>query len=1093
MKDIFFSRETWRLGGTGRLEGIFTMFAGGRDLTAEFSSDDARVNDLEFQDLHGALNWTQTRLAVLHAEARVLGGRTRFDYSLAPLGSPTGSMASFSADYADIDVFDLDRLMSLRGLRLAGLASGHVTLQWPNGKFATGRRGTGRTRITAPEGITLASMELPPTARPPAPEVRPFDGNRRTGPLMVGGDLHYRFDPAATAFENSWVATTHSYIGFGGRMLRDGTSQFPFHVTSHDWQESDRLLASIMTAMSGQTGAVEVGGRGTFDGVMTGSFSAPRITGTFAGEQMRVWDVTWGRGRADLVIEGGYVNITNSLIGDATGSSIVADGRYSLGFRKDDKEEIRARVKLSNWPLADLQHAFELDDWPMAGTIGAADLDLTGQYRAMFGTGTLRIDRGRAWDEPFDVATGALELEGTGLRVSRIDVRKGPGIAHGAARIGWDGTYAFNAEGDGMPVELLETIKIEQAPLSGQLKFKVAGAGEFERPTYTFEGSVDDLFVGSEGIGSLSGRFTVANEVMTVERLVAASSRLQVLGTGTIALDTDYTSDVRLRFSETALHPYLKFVLTDDISPYTRMVVGGALAVRGPLGRPKALSVDATIDDATVTLYDYDLKNDGPLALRFSEGLFRAEAFKLRGNGTDLALSGGGDVTARTLNMTATGQSNLAILQLFPEFSGVTLSGAATLNARLTGSFDTPRFSGDAVLAGGRIRPVGSPHSLDNVNGRIEFGANAITLDGVTGRIGNGDIDFYGSIPLDGYSLVRYDLTAQGRSMRLRYPEGFTSTVDMDLALTGPIDAPRLTGAIDVLRVALIATGGGAANPFGLAVGGVSVASTVAPSVSSLPLALDLRVTAEPMPFIDTPAVRIEGRGALAVRGTYDRPSVTGTIDVLGGEANILGNRYVVREGEISFRNPDVIDPIFNVAAEARLRVNRETVVVNVGLTGTLSRFIPTVESDPWLPTSDIYSLLAGATPDLDTAEQRALGSSEQLKQQLVQTLGAVLITIPLTSRVGSAVQQTGALDTVQITPVLTAETAFQQINTGARITLGKRISPRVVLTYTQTTGGGPQEQVIFLEYDQSDRMSWVLSRNQDRTFALDFRVRYVF
>jgi hypothetical protein len=34
---------------------------------------------------------------------------------------------------------------------------------------------------------------------------------------------------------------------------------------------------------------------------------------------------------------------------------------------------------------------------------------------------------------------------------------------------------------------------------------------------------------------------------------------------------------------------------------------------------------------------------------------------------------------------------------------------------------------------------------------------------------------------------------------------------------------------------------------------------------------------------------------------------------------------------------------------------------------------------------------------------------------------------------------------------------------------------------------------VILLEYDQSDRLSWVLTQNEDRTYALDVRVRYVF
>jgi hypothetical protein len=49
-----------------------------------------------------------------------------------------------------------------------------------------------------------------------------------------------------------------------------------------------------------------------------------------------------------------------------------------------------------------------------------------------------------------------------------------------------------------------------------------------------------------------------------------------------------------------------------------------------------------------------------------------------------------------------------------------------------------------------------------------------------------------------------------------------------------------------------------------------------------------------------------------------------------------------------------------------------------------------------------------------------------------------------------------------------------------------------VFLTYSRTLNAA-QEEIILLEYDQSDRLSWVLSRNEDRTFALDFRLRYVF
>ena len=65
-------------------------------------------------------------------------------------------------------------------------------------------------------------------------------------------------------------------------------------------------------------------------------------------------------------------------------------------------------------------------------------------------------------------------------------------------------------------------------------------------------------------------------------------------------------------------------------------------------------------------------------------------------------------------------------------------------------------------------------------------------------------------------------------------------------------------------------------------------------------------------------------------------------------------------------------------------------------------------------------------------------------------------------------------------------------LQAGARLTVGKRISSRAFLTYARSLRGLHHE-VILLEYDQSDRLSWIISRNEDRSFALDFRVRHSF
>ncbi len=172
-------------------------------------------------------------------------------------------------------------------------------------------------------------------------------------------------------------------------------------MSSLDWQESDRVLAGIMTAFGSPTGAVPMGGYGEFDGVLLEAFKRPRIQGSLKGERFRAWDVVWGTGRADLAIENSYVFVANATLTDGD-SEIRADGQFSLGFpRRDGGDEIDARVRVTRRPLVDLRHAFSLDDYPIEGTV-SGEYQLYGKYQTPFGFGRLNIEEGTAYGETFD-------------------------------------------------------------------------------------------------------------------------------------------------------------------------------------------------------------------------------------------------------------------------------------------------------------------------------------------------------------------------------------------------------------------------------------------------------------------------------------------------------------------------------------------------------------------------------------------------------------------------------------------------------------------------------------------------------------------
>src|SRR5439155_8350723 len=108
--------------------------------------------------------------------------------------------------------------------------------------------------------------------------------------LPITGDVTYRYGPDSVSVETGRFATDQTNVSFGGRTSWGDQSSFHFHVTSSDWQESDEVLAGILTDFGSRTSPVSFGGRGEFDGDMTGPIRRPRVEGVFTGEDLRAWD-----------------------------------------------------------------------------------------------------------------------------------------------------------------------------------------------------------------------------------------------------------------------------------------------------------------------------------------------------------------------------------------------------------------------------------------------------------------------------------------------------------------------------------------------------------------------------------------------------------------------------------------------------------------------------------------------------------------------------------------------------------------------------------------------------------------------------------
>jgi len=1106
MREIWWAKETFSLDGQARFKGQFHIFKDGRELKGDFWSDQAHLNQFVFPELRGSLVWTRDLFEVKPARAQFYGGTMSFTYRMAPLGKPTPGTARFDVTYTDVDLAVFSDAMAFDGLRLAGLATGHNLLEWPLGHFPD-RTGFGDVTSVPPSGVALQGRALPAVLPEPSYAHVYGDPFPPLGHVPIGGALHYQFGPEWIDLAPSRIATPSTFVEFQGRTAFGQRSIIPFHVTSARWQESDRVLAGIMTAFGSSTRPVEMDGAGTFDGVLLNAFRAPRIEGQFAARRMRAWDVEWGAGSSQIVVENSYLDVKDAVVRNGRGE-LRASGRFSLGYpRKDKGEQLDARITATNWSLADLRHAFAMDRYPLHGDL-TGEFHLYGAYTGPHGVGRVTIAPATAYDERLASASASLRFIGTGVWFDGIEIHKGTGTIRGAALAEWEGTYSFTADGQRIPVESIDVLAFPQAPLTGLFEFSAGGSGSFAYPTYDVDAKFRDLFVKDEGIGEVKGTIAMRGDDMNFS-FEAGSPRLQVSGTGKILLVGDYPGDVTLQVSDTSLDPYAR-LFSDRFSPFASAIASGTVRIGGTLANIEGLAATARIEKLDLRLFDYALTNSRPIDVGFDQQVLRirpvgctprsssGDCWLLTGDNTNLGLSGDIDLRTRTIDLHADGAANLGILQLFS--NDLRGDGRADIVADVSGSLDRPQISGSARLINSRLRHLWMPHAIENITGRIAFAGSSIRLDDVTATMAKGKVVFGGRVALQGLWPSQFDVTANGEAMELRYPAGFRSVVDADLALRGTPTDPVLSGTVTVRNASMRRTMDFGAGMVALAVaaaGGGAAAAPAAATVSAMPFPLrfDLRISAPPSTLeINNKLARISANADLTLRGTFDKPALLGRAEVERGEVWFEGKRIVVTRGNIDFSNPATIEPYFDIEAETRVRAPGQTYQITLRATGIQKKFDWDLSSDPPLSRVDILSLLAGEVQSTEEAELRALRDPDQAERTLLQAQVARLMTSPISSNVQKAVSQTFGVETFQLTPMIVDPSQTSaKFSPGARLTIGKRISDRVYLTYAQSLQSSKGDQVIVLEYDQSDRFSWVLTRNENNTYALDVRVRRVF
>jgi translocation and assembly module TamB len=314
---------------------------------------------------------------------------------------------------------------------------------------------------------------------------------------------------------------------------------------------------------------------------------------------------------------------------------------------------------------------------------------------------------------------------------------------------------------------------------------------------------------------------------------------------------------------------------------------------------------------------------------------------------------------------------------------------------------------------------------------------------------------------------VYADLSASGKGVRIRYPQGVTSLADAKLQLQGSQNSLLLSGDVLITRFT--------ANPdLDLAAlaeqASLSMPTIAPPDAPSNHVRLDVHIASSPQLNFQNAYAKLAGDVDVRLHGTLASPSLLGRVSITQGSAMIAGTHYDLERGDITFNNPVRIEPIIDLSATARV----EDYDITLNLNGTPQRLSVTYRSDPPLPETDVLSLLALG----HTANQQRLYTQQQ--QESISNPTDALLGGALNATVSNRIQKLFGAGSVKVDPNYLG--AFG--NSTSRITVQEQLGRDITLTYA-TDVNTTSQQLLQAEVAINRHVSLVVARDESGVFSM--------
>ena len=1041
----------WAEEVSGRLDAALSFVAGEERwrLAGEFGSDRLGFQELTVEGVRGRLTIEAEGLEIL-VDSGELAGAALSGSATMPFGLDDPTM-TISVEAAGIHVEELLAAMEPPPLvGLAGRATAAFEYTFPVAD-PEGGVGSGAVRIRPPAKPRVGDLQLTGSA----------DVSIRGGRLRFD---RVRLSAPEQELEASLTMDLASLEGEVDLLARTGNPAALIDlVPEMRFREEAEIWEPLL-------GVGEVSGRLTvspeaFAGDLTLAFeqlSFAALPPVSAAGTVRLDN--GGLQRFDAVLRRGEGTV------DVAGSLPFEEAVPGVPMPGVTVPDFDLRIDLDKWPLGDVAALLDVE-LPVQGLVGgslhvggspafpegeadllvanmtAGDLVIPGEM-----TGRLAFDPEIVGIRPARYVSGESELEVVGTLV----------VASGA----------LDLEVHSSPFDLAGPLisQVVVGDLRGFAEVSGSIGGTLENPTAHFSLNGMSLEVGGRPLGD-EGRseigLTLADGTIDVDGSFLGLVELSGAGRWDergLALDLDAESTNLAELTSLAMEEPLEGL---------GGAFSGALVIAWGEERESVL---LELDRLELQYRDSRLTNVEPVLLSWGPGGLSLELLYLEeeGTGSDLILAGDIDAVTGELDMAVQSSIDVGWLGLY--FPDLDIRGRLEVLAAIRGKATALAIDGQARMVDGRMIIEGFPHALESIEGLFFIYPEQVIIDSSRASFARGVVTADGRVIIAGDDLGSYELRLRGDELDIRYPEDWRIRAGGQLTLASTAEGQMLSGAVEVERASYV-------KDFEL--GFANLLRVMFQRTPDLvdeteevlrDTRLNIAVQGEDALRIQTNIAQVTGDLDFTLRGTLAQPVILGDIRLdRGGSIEFAGAEYTLERGNLTFSNPFRNDPAVDLVASTSVR----EFDVRLNVFGPVAALETSFSSTPPLPTLDIVSLLT--TRSTDTLG--SLGRGPSLETEQAAGMAETFLASQAASLAGQRVGSLFGLDQVQITPLTGGSSELST----ARVTVGKRISRDVYVTYSYDSSQS-DEEIVEVAWQMSPSIVVMLRATDKASYTLDVR-----